>query len=52
MVTQVNIGSDNGFLPDGTKPQPNIEPNIDLSSNVLWHSSESNVTQSAHELNL
>ena len=29
-----NIGSGDGLLPDGTKPSP--EPDIDLSSNVLY----------------
>ena len=42
--TWVTIASDNGLLPDGTKPLP--EPMLTLISEVLWHSLESNFTVS------
>ena len=43
-LTQFNIGSGNGLLPDGTKPLP--EPMLTFISEVLWHSPESNFTVS------
>ena len=49
MVTEIwiNIGSDNGLLPDGTKPLP--EPiGWFLIYDFLWHSPESNFTANTH----
>ena len=38
-----------GLLPDGTKPLP--EPILTIIKGILWHSTECNLTRSAHKLN-
>ena len=39
---QLNDGSGNGLVPDGTKPLPRL-----LISEILWHEPESNFTASS-----